>query len=170
MPGFPRSVRGYHRHEVDAFVDRIEGTLGRAPLYAARVSVIEVGDVRFKAKLGGYRMSAVDVALESYSRELERLGGRRHRLTSGDADRLIGMVRNVRFAPTRMTEGYDESQVDAFLDTMIVALREHRALATDVRAARFGVTRARRGYRQPEVDAFLDHLASEIERCARGRG
>jgi DivIVA domain-containing protein len=166
--GFARSLRGYHRHQVDAFIDRLEGTLGRAPLYAAPVSVVEVGDVNFNTAFGGYRMRPVDDAIEQYTRELEGRGGRRHRMAASDVDRLIGLVRNVRFAGTRR-DGYHEGQVDEFLNKMIVALREYHALASDVRAARFSVTRVRRGYRQAEVDAFLDHLAAEIERAGRNR-
>jgi DivIVA domain-containing protein len=169
MPGmadFPRAVRGYHRDQVDALVARIEGTLGRSPLYAAPATALEVGGVRFTRRLRGYRMKAVDAALQAYARELERRGGWR-RMANPDADRLIGMVRNVQFAATRLSEGYDERQVDGFLDDLIVALRGRRALASDVRAARFGTTRARVGYRQAEVDAFLDHLAAEIERLGR---
>lgn len=164
MADFPLGVRGYHRDEVDAFISRIEGTLGRSPLYAPPVTAMEVDDVRFASRLRGYRMRAVDAALDAYARELEGRGGRRRRMAAVDVDKLIGMVRNVRFATTRFGEGYDEANVDAFLDKMILALRGHRAMATDVRAVRFPVTRLRRGYRQPEVDAFLEHLATEIER------
>jgi DivIVA domain-containing protein len=168
MPDFPVAVRGYHRDQVDAFIARIEGTLGRSPLYAPPVTAAEVGGVRFTPTLRGYRTKAVDEALDGYLRELEGHGGGRHRMPSGHADRLIGLVRNVQFATTRLTEGYEEQQVDAFLDKMIVALRRHGALAADVRGARFATTRIRPGYRQPEVDAFLDLLASEIERLRRG--
>jgi DivIVA domain-containing protein len=165
MADCPRGVRGYHRDQVDALVARIEGTLGRSPLYAAPATALEVGGVRFTRRLRGYRTKAVDAALQAYARELETRDGRR--IPKPAADRLIGKVRNVQFAATRLSEGYDERQVDAFLDELIVALRERRALASDIRAVRFGATRARAGYRPAEVDAFLDHLAAEIERLGR---
>jgi DivIVA domain-containing protein len=168
MRDFPLAVRGYHRDQVDAFIARIEGTLGRSPLYAPPVTATEVSGVRFRATLRGYRTTAVDEALDTYLRELESHQGARRRVPSAGADKLIGLVCNVRFATTRFTEGYDERQVDAFLDKMIVALRGHRVLAADVRAARFGTTRIHRGYSQPEVDAFLERLAAEIERLRTG--
>jgi DivIVA domain-containing protein len=168
MPDFPRAIRGYHRDQVDALIARIEGTLGRSPLYAPPVTVAEVGGLRFTPTLRGYQMKAVDEALDEYLRELEGHVGGRRRMPSGEADRLIGLVRNVQFVTTRLTEGYDEEQVDVFLDRMIVALREHRALAADVRGVRFATTRIRAGYSQSGVDAFLERLASEIERLRRG--
>lgn len=166
MPDFPLAIRGYHRAHVDAFVARIEGTLGRAQLFAPPVTAEEVSLARFPIALGGYRGRAVDRALETYLRELEGRERGRRRLSGADADRLVGMVRNVRFGTARLTEGYAEDDVDAFLDRVIVALRSRRARASDVRGARFRVTHLRRGYRQPDVDAFLVHLAAELDRLA----
>ncbi|WP_289851481.1 DivIVA domain-containing protein [Actinoallomurus purpureus] len=168
MPGFPIAARGYHRHQVDAFIARIEGTLGRAQLFAPPVTAAEVGRVRFPITLRGYRGRAVDERLEEYLRELEaKENGGRRRLSAAETDRLIGLVRNVRFVTTRLSEGYAEREVDAFLDRMIVELRGRRARSADVRAARFATTRIRPGYAQPDVDGFLDHLAAEIDRLAQ---
>jgi DivIVA domain-containing protein len=167
MPEFPIAVRGYDRHQVDAFIARIEGTLGRAQLFAPPVTAADVGRVRFAITLRGYRGGAVDDRLEEYLRELEaREHGGRRRLSAAEADRLIGLVRNVRFVPTRLSEGYDEREVDAFLDRLIVGLRGRRVRSAEIRAARFGTTRLRPGYRQPDVDGFLEHLAAEIDRLA----
>lgn len=166
MANFPRVSRGYHPDQVDAFVARIEGTLGRSPLYAQPVTAQEVAGVRFSVVWRGYAMKPVDDALDKYLKELEAHAGPR-RIRSADTDRLIGLVRNVMFATTRMQVGYDEGQVDQFLDQTIVALRENKARPSEVRAAQFSTTRMRPGYRQPEVDAFLDRLASEIERLRR---
>ncbi|GAA4626529.1 hypothetical protein GCM10023196_035130 [Actinoallomurus vinaceus] len=165
MPEFPIALRGYHRHQVDAFIARVEGTLGRAQLFAPPVTVAEIGQVRFAVTLRGYRGSAVDERLEEYLREFEtKENARRRRLAAAEADRLAGLVRNVRFVTTRLTEGYDEGEVDSFLDTMLVALRGRTARSADVRAARFATTRFRPGYSQPDVDGFLEHLAAEIDR------
>lgn len=169
MIEFPVAFRGYNRYQVDAFISRIEGTLGRRALFAPPVSVDEVGEVRFGTAVRGYLPTAVDEVLDDYRHVLEakECGGRR-RLPAAGADRLIGLVRNVQFANSRRREGYAEADVDAFLDQMIVGLGMRRAWAGDVRAVRFGSTRLRRGYSQPEVDAFLEHLANEIERIRRG--
>jgi DivIVA domain-containing protein len=169
MPEFPVVFRGYNRYEVDVFISRVEGTLGRCPLFAPPVSVDEVGAVRFGTSLRGYLATAVDETLHKYRHDLEaREGGGRKRLPPAAADRLIGLVHNVRFVNTWRREGYDEADVDAFLDQMIAALGRRRAWAGDVRAARFATTRFRRGYSQREVDAFLEHLANEIERIRGG--
>jgi DivIVA domain-containing protein len=163
MPDFPRAVRGYQRDEVDALVARIEGTLGRSPLFAPPVTADQVTAARFARTLRGYRTKPVDDALEAYVRELED-NGTRNRMRSGEVDRLVGLVRNVQFGTTRLKTGYDEREVDAFLDKTITALQANRARASEVKNVVFASTRMRPGYRQPEVDAFLDRLASEIER------
>lgn len=163
MPDFRRAFRGYHRDQVDALIARIEGTLGKSPLYAPSVTADDVTAARFKRRLGGYRIKPVDEALDDYVRQLEDKGGP-NRIRSTEADQLIGLVRNVRFGTTRLRTGYDEQEVDAFLNEMITALRRDRARASQVKNVVFVTTRMRPGYRQPDVDAFLERLASEIER------
>lgn len=163
MPHFPRAVRGYHRDEVDALVARIEGTLGRSPLFAQPVTADQVTAARFARALRGYKTKPVDDALAAYVRELED-NGTRNRMRSGEVDRLVGLIRNVQFGTTRLKTGYDEGEVDAFLDKTITALQQNHARASEVKSAVFASTRMGPGYRQPEVDAFLERLASEIER------
>jgi DivIVA domain-containing protein len=163
MPDFRRAVRGYHRDQVDALIARIEGTLGRAPLFAPAVTADDVTAARFARRLRGYRIKPVDDALDTYVHQLEDKGGP-NRIRSNEADSLIGLVRNVRFGTTRLRMGYDEQEVDAFLNEMITALRRDRARASQVKNVVFVTTRMRPGYRQPDVDAFLERLASEIER------
>ncbi|MDA2805598.1 DivIVA domain-containing protein [Nocardiopsis suaedae] len=85
-------------------------------------------------------------------------------------------VRNKRFATTRLTTGYNEDEVDAFLDSAEVTVgallngRPDRALlaASDVERVRFSTTRARPGYDPAQVDAFLDELATELRRYEPG--
>jgi DivIVA domain-containing protein len=167
VPVFPNASRGYRRAQVDAFIARIEGTLGRKPLYAPPVTPDDVTAVRFPRAVRGYQTKAVDAALEAYIHELEDKTGR-SRMRPGEMDQLVGLVRNVQFGVTRVNVGYDEQEVDAFLDQMIVALRANRARASDVKKAVFSNTRMRAGYRQAEVDAFLERLASEISRVRAG--
>ncbi|ASU82105.1 DivIVA domain-containing protein [Nocardiopsis gilva YIM 90087] len=81
-------------------------------------------------------------------------------------------VRNKEFATTRLTTGYNEQEVDDFLDSAEVTLeallngRPDRALLTPAQVERvqFGTTRARPGYDPAQVDAFLDLLADELRR------
>ncbi|GAA2259563.1 hypothetical protein GCM10009853_010700 [Glycomyces scopariae] len=78
-------------------------------------------------------------------------------------------VRRCAFATVKLTEGYDEDEVDAFLDRVVLALLEpergaQRLSADDVRTVRFTPTRLREGYDVTEVDAFLDRIEAEFER------
>ncbi|MCC8907392.1 DivIVA domain-containing protein [Curtobacterium sp. MCBA15_016] len=38
---------------------------------------------------------------------------------------LASDVANAKFAPTKWREGYDQREVDDFLDRVVVALRQH---------------------------------------------
>jgi DivIVA domain-containing protein len=78
-------------------------------------------------------------------------------------------VRDIRFNTVRLTEGYDEDEVDAFLDRVLLALVEpvdgpQRLSADDVRNSLFTTTRLREGYEMAAVDAFLDRVEAEFER------
>jgi len=70
--------RGYKVDEVDAFLDRVEATLGGDPIGAA-VSAQEVHDVVFRVRFGGYDEWQVDLHLDRVERQLadleERGGG-----------------------------------------------------------------------------------------------
>lgn len=85
-------------------------------------------------------------------------------------------IRDQRFPTTRLTTGYDEQEVDDFLDGAEAALeallggRPDRAPITsrDVEQVRFATTRARPGYDPARVDHFLDVLAEELRRHERG--
>jgi DivIVA domain-containing protein len=81
-------------------------------------------------------------------------------------------VRNKQFAITRLTTGYNEDEVDDFLDNAeftLAMLSEgcpDRATLTarDVERVQFATTRARPGYDPEQVDLFLDTLAEELRR------
>lgn len=71
----------------------------------------------------------------------------------------MDLVREKRFTlvPRRST-GYDENDVDDYLDEVVVAMRRGTALP-DPAYARFGSSGLRRGYDPKEVDDFLDEIA-----------
>jgi DivIVA domain-containing protein len=78
---------------------------------------------------------------------------------------LASDVTNVRFAPTKWREGYDQREVDDFLDRVRATLAGYEAgrpvdplTPEDVTLARFQPTKFREGYRQDEVDDFLDRV------------
>jgi DivIVA domain-containing protein len=79
-------------------------------------------------------------------------------------------VRRVRFrAATPDTRGYDEPEVDAFLERVANTLDgKDRLTAQDVRAPRLTAGKRRRGgYRADDVDAFLDEVALALEQGSR---
>jgi len=83
-------------------------------------------------------------------------------LTAGD-------IRNVQFRTVRFTEGYDEDQVDDFLDQVALALAEpadgpQRLTSAEVKRIDFKATRLKEGYDMDEVDSFLDRVELEFER------
>lgn len=86
-------------------------------------------------------------------------------------------LRAARFAQTQFAPGYDEREVDTFLDRATAALERLEAggapgsaglTVADVRAARFTPTRMRRGYDMADVDAVLDAVAATLEAAGDG--
>ncbi|GGK92870.1 DivIVA domain-containing protein [Curtobacterium luteum] len=82
---------------------------------------------------------------------------------------LAGDVAAKRFAPTKWREGYDQGQVDDFLDRVRATLAAYERgrpaeplTAEDVTMSRFRPTRFRDGYDQDEVDDFLDQVVVEL--------
>jgi DivIVA domain-containing protein len=67
---------GYATAQVDAFVDKIEATLGRQPRAGPPVTADDVDRVRFRlVRLrAGYDMREVDDALDRYIEQLRQLG------------------------------------------------------------------------------------------------
>lgn len=79
-------------------------------------------------------------------------------------------VVHASFAQTQFADGYDEQQVDEFLDRVVGALRHHEAgaagpaglTAADVHAVRFASVRARRGYSLTDVDELLAQVVQTL--------
>jgi DivIVA domain-containing protein len=84
-------------------------------------------------------------------------------LTSAD-------VLNQKFAATKFREGYDQDEVDDFLDRVVETLKEQEGAgraaksltAWDIGQVRFQTTKWREGYDQQEVDAFLDRVRERL--------
>ncbi len=87
-------------------------------------------------------------------------------------------VLDARFQATKFREGYDQVEVDAFLDRVAVVLRAREAgsapavtlTAAEVAAARFQATKFREGYDQDEVDDFLDRVQATLASPAGSAG
>lgn len=81
-----------------------------------------------------------------------------------DRAALTQLIGSSRFARTR-GEGYDEQQVDDFLDELAAALSSEEA-AEDITAriagATFTPTRLRAGYALEDVDALLDEVTTGL--------
>jgi DivIVA domain-containing protein len=82
-------------------------------------------------------------------------------------------VLHARFQATKFREGYDQTEVDDFLDRVTAALRHDRAERLplswqEVAAARFSATKFREGYDGADVDAFLERIVTELRLRERG--
>ncbi len=81
-------------------------------------------------------------------------------------------VKRVRFGATKFREGYDQDEVDDFLDRVESFLRQgpHHAptgrplTESDVINQRFTASKFREGYDQDDVDDFMDHVVAELNR------
>jgi len=79
-------------------------------------------------------------------------------------------VLNQKFAATKFREGYDQDEVDDFLDRVVETLKEREGVGhaakpvtvSDLDAVRFQATKWREGYDQQEVDDFLDRVRLEL--------
>jgi DivIVA domain-containing protein len=73
---------------------------------------------------------------------------------------LIGRIKKARFSTTRLSAGYDEEEVDIFLDKLIAVFSEGgQPDQGELRSARFTATRLRPGYVTQDVDSFLHEIA-----------
>lgn len=170
MARFPTALRGYERTQVDALMARIDGTLGRAPLMAPPVTPEELSATRFATALRGYDRSAVDRAMSDAATALGGPGPVQPPPAGPRPDAMLARLRNAQFATTTLRPGYDQADVDRFLDRAAAALNGAGAPLTpeEVRAARFATSRLRNGYDEDQVDALLDELIAHLERYGSG--
>ena len=83
-------------------------------------------------------------------------------------------VLNQKFAPTKFREGYDQDEVDDFLDRVAETLKEREGVgqarkpvtAQQIEGIRFQSTKWREGYDQQEVDHFLDRVRVQLTAAA----
>jgi DivIVA domain-containing protein len=73
---------------------------------------------------------------------------------------LIERIKTVRFSTTRISPGYDEEEVDVFLDKLVAALgQDGQVDRPELREVQFSTTWMRPGYVIADVDAFLAEVA-----------
>ena len=100
------------------------------------------------------------------------------RSTEGDDVRMLSSkdVTNQAFTPTQFRPGYDEREVDEFLDQVVETLRYYerggipgpQAPATSAHVGTFTSTKYRRGYDDREVDEFLDKVVEALRYYEQG--
>lgn len=163
---FPRAGwlhKGYHRRQVDHFINHVEVSLsGVFPVPTAA----EVRQAGFEMVHNGYDTVAVDEALDALEERVltaqRALAGRRGKVDpAGEAEFLKGellapyMQRFPRAGALR--RGYDVDDVDDFVDRVVASLDGQRVLTVEeVREAPFRPRRG--GYREDAVDEMLDRV------------
>jgi DivIVA domain-containing protein len=76
---------------------------------------------------------------------------------------LIERIQNAKFRTTRFSPGYDDEEVDNFLDRLVAILRgSDLPDYGEVRNVEFATTRRRPGYAMKDVDRFLREIAEAI--------
>jgi DivIVA domain-containing protein len=75
---------------------------------------------------------------------------------------LVESIRNARFTPVRLHEGYEMSAVDDLLDRVVAALGRGDSVLDLLGGDPFPRVRWREGYDIDEVDAFLAGLRRSV--------
>lgn len=154
---FPTAATGYRRDEVDAFMARLEGTFGLAPLTAPPVTVEELGRARFHSAAPGYDQDAIDLTLREAAKVL---GG-----TPGQVG-PFGYVSAP--GPVAPPPGYAPPAGPGAPSPGAPPGRPagQDAWLARVRDIRFPTTRIRAGYAVEDVDAFLDRVQAALSGAA----
>ncbi|MFB9906805.1 DivIVA domain-containing protein [Allokutzneria oryzae] len=162
----PRGERGYSDDDVDAFLDRVEATLrGEDTLTPQEVLEVRFPPARWRRR--GYDEDAVDDFLDRAVETLKALAeeGEAREKPSAERIRAADIGKVVFKKPARGKAGYDDEEVDAFLDRIEATLRGEDSLtAKKIKAARFKPAK-RRGdaYDEDQVDAFLRRITRQLE-------
>ncbi|SFR30093.1 DivIVA domain-containing protein [Lentzea waywayandensis] len=172
----PRGQRGYDAAEVDAFLDRVEGTMKSKDILTRE----DVLNVKFSTATRdpGYDVNEVNVFMELVADTL-RSTPQRHQASApaqGAHATSQAMRPAVRLSPDDVaavrfhkprpgTRGYHEGQIDAFLDRIEGTLRGRDNLTSQqVQDAVFGETAPGTfGYDEEDVDTFLDLVVLMFE-------
>ena len=175
FPRVSRLHKGYHRRQVDQFVNNVEVSLsGMIPMPTAT----DVRRAGFELRRGGYRTQDVDEALDALEARVlavqQLSAGRRGRPDpAGEAAVLreeLSATYMHRFdRASSWRRGYDVDDVDDFVDRVVVALDGGAALTVD--DVRGVVFRPRRGgYREAAVDDALDRVVEHLMLHDRQKG
>jgi DivIVA domain-containing protein len=80
---------------------------------------------------------------------------------------LVARIKKVAFTPTRFRPGYDEREVDDFLDAVIASLNDAsqplRLTPAQIRDRVLPQVKFKGGYEIAQVDAFRGRIADAIQ-------
>ncbi|GAA1112729.1 DivIVA domain-containing protein [Nocardiopsis composta] len=167
-----RLSSGYNEEEVDDFLDEIAAELRSRGLVrkgdVPQAKAPSSGPVTWTGPQPRVTTGPIPVERPAPPPAPPRAGA--HARTEPRGSMTPEHIRNKRFATTRLTTGYNEDEVDDFLDaaeaTLDALIKRHPEgvliTASEVERVRFSTTRARPGYDPAQVDAFLDELAAEF--------
>lgn len=159
---------GYTPDRVDTFFDDARRAYeGGVP--AEQFSAQQVRQATFPLKRGGYRIDAVDAAMNRLEAAFVQRDRADHVAVNGEAawlervadrattlyDRLL-RPRGSRFAHPDSGRGYEATAVDDLLDRLAAYFDEGSPLRVDdVRLAIFKPARGKKAYTEGPVDAYL---------------
>ncbi len=158
-----RDLPGYRISDVDSFLDGVLAALrGGEPPSPSNVRAVTFPLTRWRS---GYAQRDVDRLVGELAQLVRRPGS--------DADvplavrQLVDRIGNSRFATTRWG-GYDEEEVDRFLDRVIhsLMLGERGTLEQLAGEARFATSRIRPGYVMTDVDSLLASVEQALAHLA----
>lgn len=167
---FPRAGRlrkGYHRRQVDAFLDHVEVLLGGLfpPPTAA-----EIRQAGFELVRHGYAIGEVDAYLDSLEEKvLTAQGARSGRRGKADPGREAAFLREELSAPYMkrfprsgtLRRGYQVDDVDEFVDRIVAALDGGEPVTLD-EARQVPFRPKRGGYREDAVDDAMDRVVEHL--------
>jgi DivIVA domain-containing protein len=170
-----RLHKGYHRRQVDAFVNHVEVSLGGVFQPPTATEVRQAG---FELVRGGYDVAQVDEYLDVLEDRVilaqSANAGRRGRPDLGSEaaylrDELSAPYMR-RFPRSRFfRRGYAVDDVDDFVDAVVATLQgsavEGEVTVEDVRRAPF--TARRGGYREEAVDDAMDRVVEHLLQIRR---
>lgn len=178
----PIGRRGYDEDQVDQALDDLEAKFRN--LADPRLAGLTPESIRLLAfatpPLGmrGYNSGEVDAFLELAATNLAELTGDDTPAGAPSGTLRFGArdVYAVQFGKPRFGKrGYDEAQVDSFLDTVAARFRDPDApdsawiTPAAIRETWFAKSQSllRPGYRPDEVDAFMARCADELQALLR---
>jgi DivIVA domain-containing protein len=162
-----RLRKGYHRRQVDSFLDHVEVSLGGLFPPPTAADIRQAG---FELVRHGYDVAEVDGYLDALEEKVITVqaatGGRRGR---ADPERDAAFLREELAAPYMkrfpragmLRRGYHVDDVDEFVDRALGALSGEGSLTLDdVRQVQFRPQRG--GYREEAVDDALDRVVEHV--------